>query len=346
MKIYEIWAEMRQEPVCYVEAEGEKELIEIMHERDRKREPFGMFPGWFPVEISKEKMFHILNTFYINDIKLVDEKDRESFMLYAIKQLQCGDEYAIIERLQKYKLYKQKYSVNLTEEDIDEIMENAEVVYRPCETEKYLKKVIEELKKVDKNFFENHYISLNKAVSRYTALKKIYDDDKGFDNYIGFKEEFFKFYGIVGLYTSEQFRENYYKKLLDLRNKKKSFSKFLIGEVENLTNTKELKDINKEGKEKIMFSFITKLLNIINDNEYPIYDSNIMTVFKFQRPKEMNEYIEQYEIIKNVYDKILTDVKIIDIIDKFKKNFPESEKLPNMRILDIIIWKLGEKPKK
>jgi len=117
MKIYAIYAEMEQEPCFYVEAKDIDDLVKIMKERDRKREPYGMFPGWFPVEISKEKMYRILNRFNEDDIELVDESKRNEFALFARMQL---DDVSIIEELKKYRLYKQKYCVSLTENDIEQ----------------------------------------------------------------------------------------------------------------------------------------------------------------------------------------------------------------------------------
>jgi len=55
MKIYAIYAEMVEEPICYVEAKDIDDLIKIMKERNEKGEPFGMFPGWCPVEIEAEE---------------------------------------------------------------------------------------------------------------------------------------------------------------------------------------------------------------------------------------------------------------------------------------------------
>jgi len=54
MKTYAIYAEMEQEPRFYVKAKNSDDLVKIMQERDRKGESYGMFPGWFPVEINKE----------------------------------------------------------------------------------------------------------------------------------------------------------------------------------------------------------------------------------------------------------------------------------------------------
>ena len=55
MKIYAIWSSdaYENEPRCYVEAKDIDDLKNIMNDRFNKGEPFGMFPGWCPVEISK-----------------------------------------------------------------------------------------------------------------------------------------------------------------------------------------------------------------------------------------------------------------------------------------------------
>ena len=121
MKIYAIYAAMEQEPRCYVEAKNIDALVKIMKERDRKGEPYGMFPGWSPEEISRKEMSQILNRFNESDIELVDEDKRSAFALFARMQF---DDAPIIEELKKYRLYKQKYSVNLTEKE-EEIREKS-----------------------------------------------------------------------------------------------------------------------------------------------------------------------------------------------------------------------------
>ena len=117
MKIYAIYAQMEDEPRCYVQAKNVKELIKIM----RERKEFGMFPGWSPVEISKKKMYKILKRFNEDDIYLVDEDKQSDFNLFAKMQTQTGNDTPIIEALKEFRLYKLKYSVNLTEKDIEKI---------------------------------------------------------------------------------------------------------------------------------------------------------------------------------------------------------------------------------
>ena len=185
--------------------------------------------------------------------------------------------------------------------------------------------------RADEQFFRQHYISFNRAVSTYDALKQLYEDTgKELDFYEGYKSSFFRFYGI-GRFVSKSFREKYYNKLLDLRRSK-------VKECDIAVLTKELID---EENNKIQFSFTTKLLNIIDDEKYPIYDSNVAKAFGFSSAYgDITQYIEQYNKITETYKSLLEDY--MNIIGNFRGIFPQSNNLSNMRILDIIIWKIGE----
>ena len=89
MKIYAIYAQMVEEPVCYVEAKDIDDLKKKMGERDT----FGMFPGWNPIEISKKKIYSVLNRLNYDDFNLVDDDKVESFNLFVRMQF---DDAAII----------------------------------------------------------------------------------------------------------------------------------------------------------------------------------------------------------------------------------------------------------
>jgi len=119
MKIYAIFAEMDNKPRFFVEARDIEELKKILIEREKKGEPFTMFPGWCPIEISRYEMYHILNRFNVEDTYLVDEDKRSEFNMFARWYYEDGQssDTPIIEELKKYKLYRQKYSVNVTEDD-------------------------------------------------------------------------------------------------------------------------------------------------------------------------------------------------------------------------------------
>jgi hypothetical protein len=198
-------------------------------------------------------------------------------------------------------------------------------------------KVEKSLIELEEDFFKTNYISLNRSVATYSALKKVYKDtNNDLSYYLGFKESFSQFYGI-GRFVSDSFREDYYKKMNELRGLREYDIKELA---ENL--------IDKE-KDKIQFSFVTKLLNIVNDEKYPIYDSNVMRSFGLYRKNVQSEdekidnYISDYEIITETYKDLLQKDKIQNLIKDFRKAFNCNEDmLSDMRIIDIIVWKIGE----
>lgn len=86
----------------------------------------------------------------------------------------------------------------------------------------------------------------------------------------------------------------------------------------------------------------------MNDEKYPIYDGNVAKVFNLY-PKEakskddkISNYIDNYLFINNIYLVLLP--KHTKVINNFREIFNYSEvELSDLRILDIIIWKIGEK---
>jgi hypothetical protein len=108
-----------------------------------------------------------------------------------------------------------------------------------------------------------------------------------------------------------------------------------------------VEDLKDEEKNKIQFSFTTKLLNIINDEKYAIYDSYVVAVFKLPAAYgSVDKYVECYEIINKTYIEMLADDRIQCLIGDFRKIFIQSDNLSDMRIIDIIVWKIGEDKKK
>ena len=183
-------------------------------------------------------------------------------------------------------------------------------------------------------FFKKHFFSFYKAVSTYHVLKNVWIDKK-FDDYKDFREAFFQFYKIIGIYVSEPFKEKYYDKMKELRDLGKT-------EISVVELANDLKDNNK-----IQFSFATKLLNIVDDEKYPIYDSYVVKAFGFPiKYGSLKQYSENYKIITETYKSLLLDYECKKMIETFRKMFPLSEKLSNMRILDFIVWKIGEQIKK
>ncbi len=180
--------------------------------------------------------------------------------------------------------------------------------------------------KIDKEYFRRNYAGFVFTVRTYCALQEVYknhpdvelNEDKDFQN------EFSRFY--MMRFVSKDFRLTFFKKMQELRGETKY-------NIEDLID--ELKD---DGKSQVSFS--TKLLSMMNDEKYPIWDSNVAYVFGFSSFSGHN-----YDIITATYSELLKSHK--KLIREFRDVFgvPSSNEISDMRILDFIIWKLGAKIK-
>lgn len=135
--------------------------------------------------------------------------------------------------------------------------------------------------------------------------------------------------------------EKYFNKMETLRNT----DTYDIRDLTEYLVDSNARDRNKQKTEKVQFSFVTKLLNIMNDAKYPIYDLNVATVFGFAVPYQpdikdkIDKYVELYEIIQRVYEEVL--IVYADRIASFRKMF-DCVDVTDLRVVDIITWKLGE----
>lgn len=206
--------------------------------------------------------------------------------------------------------------------------------------EKKVKHVLEYFgKEVNDDFFRRNYIGISSTLSTYLILKRAYNE-KGVKFYGDFINAFSLFYGIKR-FVSEEFMEKYFNKMEELRNTD-------ICDIRDLTEylvDSNARGRNKQKTEKVQFSFVTKLLNIMNDAKYPIYDLNVATVFGFAVPyqpdikEKIDKYVKLYEIIQEVYKEVL--IVYADKIASFRKVF-DCKDVTDLRIVDIITWKLGE----
>lgn len=187
-------------------------------------------------------------------------------------------------------------------------------------------------KHANQDFFKKHFIGLNNTVQRYCTLKQAFKDtSKSLKDYEGFEKEFSQFYGIQR-FVSDEFIENYYNTMSELREKTEY-------------DVKELCEKLKDG-DKLQFSFVTKMLNIMNDSKYPIYDSYVARAFglysdTFKGKNKIDNYLACYQIITEVYNELLP--KHGKVISDFRSIVAVEENIvPDMRVIDIIVWKLGD----
>lgn len=111
----------------------------------------------------------------------------------------------------------------------------------------------------------------------------------------------------------------------------------------NLINNMTARAITEELREplgKNYFSYVTKMLNMINDEVYPIYDRNVERIF--HRPcglygLDYKEII--YQDIADTYSDIIHSPLSI-FIESFRQRF-NANGIGNMKVLDAIFWVLG-----
>ena len=192
-------------------------------------------------------------------------------------------------------------------------------------------------------FFENNYTEIKYTIVGYKFLKEIYNmptTHRIAEDYY-FKRIFESFYALLKQYLGD-YPNRLYNKMDDIRDK--GIGKLTPQEVSNMANT-------LSGNDGFQFSFTTKMLNLEDDEYYPIYDRMVALVFGFpinclgyKKYKENSEkeklYAEWYDHIKNVYEKLENEPVVIDIVNKFKTIFDCD--LHYMRIIDIIFWQLGK----
>ena len=158
-----------------------------------------------------------------------------------------------------------------------------------------------------------------------------------------FQKNFTSFYG---MYHCQQDYLNIFFRCME-EQKNIRHPNFMEISVELYSKSKSVK--SKEGKRQKpihQFSFITKMINLMDDN-FPIYDINVGRVFRYNREKEKNDFEKRIkeqtdfiDHIKNTYYSINNENLIESAIRNFEQVF-SGYKMPFTKKIDFMIWKLG-----
>ena len=173
------------------------------------------------------------------------------------------------------------------------------------------------------SIFKKENDTINDSINIYLELKSLFQ--KG-DSRL-FRYVFMAFYGMKGKLN---------------KDKRERFFSFFWSKDENpITVRKIVNEIKNDNESSTYFSFVTKMLNMRNENLYPIYDYRIANnAFGCNLKKgEMNldSKEECYNRIKILYDSIEDSDPAIE---SFKSNFPQTSSLGKMRILDFILYNI------
>lgn len=192
-----------------------------------------------------------------------------------------------------------------------------------------------------KDLFNQNYRKIRQTVVDYQYLRYIYNKHE----YPFVKDEYFiglfrRFYAMR--FVQPHFVTSFFTKMEEIRNGNNNVDYDAV-------------DVTWEvcGQDTKQFSFITKMLNLYDDTRYPIYDNMVGRVcllfYNIYDTEDLRkkQFEYWYKRIKEVYITLFDKEHIEDstkIIHIFRDVFrcPAKEDLTDQRIVDIILWQLGE----
>ncbi|MDD3608083.1 MAG: hypothetical protein PHQ20_04850 [Candidatus Moranbacteria bacterium] len=105
------------------------------------------------------------------------------------------------------------------------------------------------------------------------------------------------------------------------------------------------------NKNTVQFSFATKLLHTIDENN-PIWDTEVVRVMKIKisglgYKEKIESCYESYEKLKQRFEDLLVDKRSKKVIFQFRNKFKVNKnQISDVKVLDFIIWTLGKLIKK
>jgi len=193
--------------------------------------------------------------------------------------------------------------------------------------------------KVLKIILNKYKMSLNvlptESFDVYDFIKKEFKKSDDITKNHLFTFVYRSFYGLDNAGLSSELKVKYFELLQEYRNKPIDLKKIFF----NLNN----------DKNSIEFSLVTKLANTI-DFSYPIYDSEVIRLFNFKQPyylKEENakieKYLEQYQHILFVSNKLIKNDAILSIFDEMNELFGDScINMSDSKKLDALMRGVGK----
>ena len=140
-----------------------------------------------------------------------------------------------------------------------------------------------------------------------------------------FKWCFSSFYG-MGIVPAEG-KEAFYNKMEGLRNAHTGL------------NARAVTDELAKAMGKNYFSFVTKMLNMVDDESYPIYDRQVGIVFQKPFTPDETRLDHQASVYKDVCD-TYRELRTHPVIEVFKNEF-HCPGMGYMKVLETIFWHIG-----
>jgi hypothetical protein len=183
-------------------------------------------------------------------------------------------------------------------------------------------------------YLESDDYELNKSIPIYCWLLKEFEDKSvPLDTHYIFQIVFSSFYGLR--FQKKEWKKKYFSVMQKFR------------EVENVAIETIILELHKEESESIQFSFITKMLNLINQNN-PIFDINVSRVLKLGEIdyKKKESVIDTYSNLFSVYKYLHNDSMMREYLTKFDNAFNAFNwKIGEVKKIDFLLWCAGKPAK-
>lgn len=170
-------------------------------------------------------------------------------------------------------------------------------------------------------FYNNNGAAIQTSIERYQHLRELYvaGDMQNFRNY------FCWYYNMR--FCSQRFKDAFFNKMIEFKDK---------GIVDPVAIAREFRPIDN----RFNFSFCTKMANFINDDNYPIYDSNIDMAFGFRVNipgfSLERDSTDIYNILRETYSRLSDSPAITDFRTRYG-----CPTIGTARILDFIFFNIG-----
>jgi len=152
-----------------------------------------------------------------------------------------------------------------------------------------------------------------------------------------FKKTYVKFFGMGQSRLISDYYDRYFSLLEENKANRKVSLSWILNSLHSVSKT-------SKGRQTLQFSFATKMVHIINDDE-PIYDSRIKLFFKMTEPPaeiEFNKRVEAYldiqMSIKIEYDRIIKNKLLEPSIGYFRKVNENRSDHSDIKVIDWLIW--------
>ena len=175
------------------------------------------------------------------------------------------------------------------------------------------------------SFFTDNQAAFIRNAEEYALLKRQFHEGPVTGN-PAFQRRFARFYGMR--FVPAAGKNAFFQKMELLRNNHEGLDARLL--------TEELQPVMGQYH----FSFATKMLNLLDDEVYPIYDSQIAVVFQLPYSPDETRLDHQEAIYRDVTDTYVS-LKQHPVIDAFRTRFNCPE-MGTMKVLDALYWRMGK----